>query len=256
MNLRTYISSFVYTQTYHRKLSSKLNSIERELGGGVGNGNGQYATLTAQSTCDILDVWPDFGKASIVLDVGAGLGRFLAHAASYAEPNAVIGVERCPLRALAGKSLLQKAFSSIEPLPSLACSYRIICKSAADLTSIEPASHVFLAWQGWDPASEMAMGKLFKESSTAKVVTIVQHGRSGTSDAEKSVEYMALCGFGEVKEIGRCPVHMVGSGGQLQSFTCLKSNCQSVSVHPNDSGLFSLPEVCIDEGRRSRHKKS
>lgn len=45
---------------------------------------------------------------------------------------------------------------------------------SAQIPSLEPATHIYAAWEGFARGAMESVGKLFNESSTAHAITIVQ----------------------------------------------------------------------------------
>jgi len=93
-----------------------MTSIEKQVGGGEGHpackdSGGTYGTATAKGSVQILASWPNFTSASVVLDIGSGLSRFLMHAAFYHEgdtgPKATIGIESDPVKCRKATSLAE-----------------------------------------------------------------------------------------------------------------------------------------------------
>jgi hypothetical protein len=140
----------------------------------------------------------------------------------------------------------------------------IIHSSIHDILSIEPATHIYLAWQGWHPEDKKAMGRLFALSRTACVVTVVQNYKGVNSSSSlvpisiQLANYMAELGFGEVQMIGvAMTVSLAGSGKHLQAYTFQRSQFVAPKAFVQSQGLYLLPQVsykaCMgSKGVRSR----
>jgi len=111
-----------------------------------------------------------------------------------------------------------------------------------NLESINPATHVYLAWQGFDEPSRRAVAKLFKTSTTAECVTVVQYccGNNIISKEDQMTQTMAELGFGRLQILGeRFPVKLVG-GHQMSGFTFTKLGSQRHSQNDSRTGLLDL----------------
>lgn len=241
-----------------------MNTHETTLGGGSGTGGGAYGTLTLTGTLAILRQWTqhtEFGRTSTVLDIGSGLCRFLMHAICAGNPLASFGIEydvsKC-MKAQGEIDLTMKSIRSSRPadvstyLPTLpVIIHGIISPGNRMINSIEPATHIYAAWQGFHQDDVRVVGELFKQSRTARVITIVQNhkwisSRSPVSAKEQMETFMGERGFGPVVMLGEAmSVHLSGSNSQLQAYTFLKLG--EATLRPGTdsrAGLAALPAFC------------
>lgn len=118
------------------------------------------------------------------------------------------------------------------------------------LKSINPATHVYLAWQGFDEPSRQAVARLFETSTTAECVTVVQYclGNNSMSKEDQMLQAMEALGFGPLQIIGdRITVKLVG-GHEMSGFTFIKLRSQrSRSQKEYKTSLLDLVPFSIDE---------
>ena len=114
---------------------------------------------------------------------------------------------------------------------------------ATQLESIDPATHVYLAWQGFNEVGKAAVAKLFKRSSTAKYVTVVQYCKLGFSSKPKEPQMlmqMIDMGFGNLQLVKeRMDVPLAGNHS-MSGFTFMKSEPSRARAGQSSKTLLDL----------------
>ena len=129
-----------------------------------------------ESILDILE--SNLSESSCLFDVGHGLGIpfYILHNRRLI--NNFIGCEICPLKAWKStemRRILEPFFIKIsKPLSTV--SIKLLCCSVECLanldTGLQPATHVYAAWEGWSPASMEALGTLFSRTPTTMYIYV------------------------------------------------------------------------------------
>eukprot|EP00197_Chlamydomonas_leiostraca_P011735 CAMPEP_0202884102 /NCGR_PEP_ID=MMETSP1391-20130828/40434_1 /ASSEMBLY_ACC=CAM_ASM_000867 /TAXON_ID=1034604 /ORGANISM="Chlamydomonas leiostraca, Strain SAG 11-49" /LENGTH=206 /DNA_ID=CAMNT_0049567231 /DNA_START=54 /DNA_END=671 /DNA_ORIENTATION=+ len=198
-------------------LYSAFLKAENKVGGGEGL-IGIYGSMTQAGTCAIMGAMAEhagMGPDSVLVDIGAGLGRPLLHAVLEQGVKKTYGVELDAVKC-------QKAVPFIQHTSSLLAAEgvtlqqsalpKLICMGAEQLSSLEPATHVYAAWEGFPTEAMLAVGRLFAASPSAKAITVVQRSMR----KEDPAAVMEELGFGPVRCVGPpIQVYMAGSRRQL-----------------------------------------
>jgi hypothetical protein len=162
--------------------------------GGEGTG-GVYGTLSPSDMHRALGYFHaacPFTETSVFLDLGSGIGKPLMYALPWfmhgirrgtapcdtSMPLHLYGVEFDPTKVQKSADFLTSAKHELakEGFHLSGCNQpKIICAGVEELDSIEPASHVFTAWQGFNDEDKTSVGRLFAKSTTAKGLMIVQY---------------------------------------------------------------------------------
>lgn len=195
-----------------KRLYQEIRKIERFIGGGEGY-IGIYGSLTQASTKTVLDLL-DCQHSTCIVDVGAGIGRFLYHALVGYNVCKVIGIEIDPVK-------IQKGLHMLNLLDGKGFLLKHkICFSQGDIENISLDSYkngnvLYCCWEGFPISSKRATGEKFKLSHHMKKVAIVQrHLRK-----ECPIDYMHNLNFGVLKLThGPFPVKMTGGKMQLQVY--------------------------------------
>lgn len=217
----------------HAVLKRVMQRFDRKLGGGAGL-KGMDGSFRFKGFTRIMGMcWKMAGDHCSVVDIGSGLGRLLLMAYwlnpkelqdSYEATEKVYGIEfdeeklkksykfgeKCREAALLAGG--ERLFKRVD-LPTL------IHEDVTNITSLEPATHVYTAWEGMGAALMQHIVELIRRSRTAYVAIFCQHG-AHTTMANHMEGYGGL-GNGW-RAAGRVPVHMSGSGEQLQAFFYIK----------------------------------
>ena len=207
-----------------RPLTPTLAMRQKRLGGGEGV-EGVYGSITRTGTAQVLDALrthAGLDAGSVLLDVGSGLGRPLLHALLHSRVAATYGIE---VDAVKCQKAVPFVDSVARDLGALGIRLdpgslpKFICAPIERIPSIEPATHVYAAWEGFSPDTKASVGRLFRQSSTARAIAIVQRSFRQQDPAEE----MRELGFGDVTLVANAAAKMTGSGRQLQAYCFVKS---------------------------------
>ncbi|MEW5307451.1 MAG: hypothetical protein WDW36_009846 [Sanguina aurantia] len=196
-----------------------MQSIENKLGGGEGV-EGVYGSITQTGMQKVINCLVNnckLGSRSVLVDIGAGLGRPLLHALLDPGVAEVFGVEMDSVKvqkavAFGPQVLRQMDQRGILPLGHRLQPPEIRCASVEQVSSLEPATHAYSFWEGVPASGKEAFGKLFAKSRSLKAVAVVQRAIR----KEDPSTYMSELGFGPLLLLKSFPVNMSGSG---RSFT-------------------------------------
>lgn len=195
--------------------------MQSRLGGGEGV-EGLYGSLRGSHMQRILDCMRahcGLDATSIVVDVGAGLGRPLLHAMVGMGVAGAHGIEVDGVKCLKAAAFLRQAATTLErrgmlppgaalPVPTIEHS------DVQRVRSLDPATHAYSFWEGVPADARLAFGRLMARSTTLRCVAVVQrHMRSPDPAASMDEWY----GFGGLTLVGAFPVAMSGSG-QFQAY--------------------------------------
>jgi hypothetical protein len=233
-----------------------LKSQEKKLAGGAGvGGMGFYGSLELRDFVAILDAMR-LTSDSRLLDVGSGLGIPLMLALQIYGVKEAVGVELDPLTHLKSKVVCQRAADEFGlPMPHLACG------DAAELATLEHATHVLAVWEGWDRRQQPAVATLFNESSTAGCITVV-HAKLGRGDVGA---HLAKLGFVGLQPEPADARSVKCGTTTLAAFTFFKaranvSGCQALfllmlaQAQPNPNASLQGQHVsCTARGRHLAH---
>jgi hypothetical protein len=148
----------------------------------------------------------ELGPSSILVDVGAGIGRPLLHAMLAHGVRDASGIEYDPHTADAaahfGKAV-QREFEKKGGVGTIALP-SIVCGDAAKMGALEPCTHVYACWQGFSPADKAEVARLFNRSRTARCIAVVE-------PSKRDVEgFMASLGFEGISLTQTIPGVMCG----------------------------------------------
>jgi hypothetical protein len=113
---------------------------------------------------------------------------------------------------------------------------KFICAPIEEVGSIEPATHVYAAWEGFSPAAKECIGRLFSRSSTARCIAIVQRGFRARDPAEE----MRELGFGDMTMVSDVAVKLAGSARQLRAYCFVKAE-ERIEHACEQENLVTLP---------------
>lgn len=207
-------------------LYSAMTKAENRLGGGEGL-EGVYGSITRTGTAKVLDALKEHAgldDQSVVLDVGSGLGRPLLHALLHSRVSATYGIEVDAVKCQKAAPFVGSVVKDLEALGGVHRFHpealpKFICAPIERIPSIEPATHIYAAWEGFGPDAKESVGRLFSQSSTARAIAIVQRSFRGRDPAHE----MSELGFGDVTMVANVAVKMAGSGRQLQAYCFVKT---------------------------------
>ena len=191
-----------------------------------------YGSITEAGTARVLralaglgggDAAGALGPGSVVLDVGAGLGRPLLHAAVAAGCSGGIGVEVDSVKCEKAAAFLRLTLArlaacgdpegALERLRGAGGGGRlpaVFCADVGGLRTVEPATHVYSFWEGIPGDARAALGALVRKSRSVRGVAVVQRALRGGRDGAEGA--MAELGFGALRLEASFPVAMSGSG--------------------------------------------
>ena len=190
-----------------------FTGAENKVAGGEGL-VGIYGSLTGASMQRIFSTLKTdcgFNERSVFLDIGAGLGRPLLHAAYVEHVSEVMGIEFDSIKCMkadafaeqVGRVLQERNLIHMPPvIPT------ILCQSIEHVDTIEPATHVFSFWEGipYDMRERVAM--LCRESSTFRSIAVVQRSTPNPTEIMGN-DFVLIDSF---------PVTMSGSGSKFVAY--------------------------------------
>ncbi|KAI7841649.1 hypothetical protein COHA_004669 [Chlorella ohadii] len=207
-----------------RALYSVMQSIENKLGGGEGV-EGLYGSIKRSGMDKVLECMRarcGLDGTSVMVDVGAGLGRPLMHALLEPGIAGARGIEIDRIKCDKAAAFLKQAVAELQrrgvadtglvPPP-------IECSAIENVCSLDPCTHAYSFWEGVPVDGKAAFGRLFAASRTLRSVAVVQ--RAIRTDP---AEYMADLGFGEVELVSSFSVSMSGSGRSFTAYVFNKAN--------------------------------
>ena len=225
---------------------------ETRIGGAEG-AEGFSGSITAPGLGAILDrIKPFMEGGFCFLDVGHGIGRPLYQvlATFPGTVSTLLGCEMCPVKAEKSVKLRGRICEwcadhgmpiSSKALPSHTL-VRFICSAIEHLHSIEPATIVYAAWEGWSTTSMEALGSRFSSATTAVVIVVIQKG-DRTKDIVGSLLEM---GFGHLELLGdNIKVTMCYGHTGLTAY-CLRKRPTGPTpnlVVASEHQLLTLPEL-------------
>lgn len=233
------------------ELSRELSRQETILGGDSGT-QGYGGSLMMGSMGKVLHrLLPDPGCArnAVFLDAGCALGKPLFLALHHGFSKA-FGVELDPNKCVKAITLRERMLAWLlsrgVSLSLEGGNLKVVCSSVAHIPSLEPATHMYAAWQGWSPRDKKALGESFCRSSTTEFVVLVEqnHAPDLTKD-RKFGQFM----FGDVEQVGdRISVQMAHGMTHLSAYVLRKrTQCIGSTAH---SILPGIGELCTSEDER------
>ncbi|KAL6767170.1 hypothetical protein ACKKBG_A38890 [Auxenochlorella protothecoides x Auxenochlorella symbiontica] len=225
-----------------RALYSAMQSIENRLGGGEGV-EGLYGSITCTGTQKVLAAMSKhcgLDKDSVLVDIGAGLGRPLLHALIEPGVKATHGVELDQIKVDKAHAFLKQTAQRLQArglvradmaLPTMQCA---AIEQVAQLTD---CTHAYSFWEGVPPPGRAAFGRLFRSSPSLRGVAVVQ--RAMRTDPEAA---MAAMGFGPLLLRASFPVSMSGSGRSFTAYIFQRSDGGSEEQQPEAAPSTSVPE--------------
>eukprot|EP01026_Neomeris_dumetosa_P056851 TRINITY_DN5207_c0_g1_i4.p1 TRINITY_DN5207_c0_g1~~TRINITY_DN5207_c0_g1_i4.p1 ORF type:complete len:399 (+),score=52.02 TRINITY_DN5207_c0_g1_i4:210-1406(+) len=205
-------------------LYSIMRSYESKLGGGEGT-VGTYGSLSETSMQRILDSMAlhcSLGIDSIMVDIGAGLGRPLMHALVSPGVKAALGIELDHVKVSKAQVLMQETADEMRRRKLLqideAALPRIVCSGVEEVKSLEPGTHAYSFWEGVPVEGRIAFAQLFANSDTLKAVAVVQRALR-----HDPVEVMKGLGFGSLQLVDKFGVKMSGSRNGFTAYIFKRS---------------------------------
>ncbi|KIY96809.1 hypothetical protein MNEG_11153 [Monoraphidium neglectum] len=203
-----------------------MQRAENKVGGGEGV-EGCYGTLTRAGVQQIMESMADvcgLSSSSVLVDIGAGIGRPLLHAMHHPGVGASWGVEIDPVKCSKGRAYVQLVVRDMAGagLPAggggaAAAAPSMVCVAVERLSTLEPATHAYACWEGMPRTAKVAFGALFLASPSLQSVAVVQRAFRRPPQAA-----MQELGFGELDLLKTFPVHLAGSQRQLNAYIFVK----------------------------------
>ncbi|KAG1665493.1 hypothetical protein FOA52_009754 [Chlamydomonas sp. UWO 241] len=221
-----------------------MTSLERKLGGGEGI-EGIYGSITQKGTQRILSSLHHncgLGPDSVLVDIGAGLGRPLLHAMHSHGIKGSFGIELDTVKVAKAHSFISGTLRQMAerglhaphapdaPNGQGPCPPEIHCTAVEDWDTLEPATHAYSFWEGIPADGRRALGRLFVKSRTLRGIAVVQRAMRGNEPAA----LMRELGFGPLMLISNFAVSMSGSGASFQAYMFAK-----VAPHSGIDALLS-----------------
>ena len=165
-------------------LYSLMQSGEARLGGGEGM-QGIYGSITQASMSRVLDALAAetaLGPDSIMLDVGAGLGRPLMHALVSHDIKRAVGIELDDVKVAKARALVRyiDRKNRIDGRQLAPC-IDYVCSDIADAKAVhtDDVTHCYSFWEGLRPDAKEAFGRLVQKSDAVQGVAVVQRAVRG-----------------------------------------------------------------------------
>lgn len=205
-----------------KALYSIMQSIENKLGGGEGV-EGLYGSIKKGGMDRVLECMRQkcgLDARSVLVDVGAGLGRPLMHALLSPGIAGARGIEIDRIKCDKAAAFLRQAIAQLARRGVIQDAQvappEIECSAIERVRSLDPCTHAYSFWEGVPVDGKAGFGRLFAASRTLRSVAVVQRAIRTCP-----VAYMADLGFGELVLVGSFAVSMSGSG---RSFTAYVFN--------------------------------
>ena len=193
-----------------------MQTIERQLGGGEGI-VGMYGSLRPAGMHSILEEM-HLNQRSVLLDMGAGLGRPLVHAVVEFGVAGAIGWELDPIKCEKSKAMMTRLVES--GILSAAKKPIMLLKDAATGRKLpDGTTHVFAFWEGFRYEDREAVGKLWRACPTAEYIAVVQHAIAGVHPEEEMNDLR----FGSVTMLAKLPVSQSGGGSRYTAYIFKKN---------------------------------
>ncbi|GBF93779.1 hypothetical protein Rsub_06111 [Raphidocelis subcapitata] len=209
------------------QLWRSMQRAENKVGGGEGV-EGCYGTLTRAGVQRImaeLAASCGLGRDSVLVDIGAGIGRPLLHAMLHPRVAASWGVEIDPVKCSKGRAyieLVSRDMAGAGLMGDGAAPPSMVCVPVEQLSTLEPATHVYACWEGMPRTAKVALGGLFVAAATIQSVAVVQRAFRRSPLLE-----MREMGFGDLRLLTTFPVHLAGSQRQLNAYILVKEGADA-----------------------------
>jgi len=205
------------------RLYCVMQTKESELGGGEGV-VGVYGSITQAGMHTVLTCMQErtgMGVHSVMVDIGAGLGRPLLHALLEPGIRSGFGMDVDKVKVDKAAEFIQRVASTMSDtygVDMISGERRlpiITCCNIEHLNGMGTATHAYSFWEGIPLVAKQAFGRLFRLSPSLKAVAVVQHAFRGGASASDA---MRTLGFGEVQLVGRFRVCQQYSRSAYQAY--------------------------------------
>ena len=181
---------------------------------------GIYGSITQASMSRVLDALAAetaLGPDSIMLDVGAGLGRPLMHALVSHNIKRAVGIELDDVKVAKARALVRyiDRKNRIDGRQLAPC-IDYVCSDIADAKAVhtDDVTHCYSFWEGLRPDAKEAFGRLVQKSDAVQGVAVVQPAVRG----ESPEQCMHGWGFGSLVLVNTFAVSMAGSGRKMTAY--------------------------------------
>jgi len=197
---------------------------ENSLGGGEGC-EGLYGSITPRNTeilFQSMTKLAGMGSDSVLMDVGSGLCRPLIHALATRRVAACRGVEIDSVKCQKAEAFIELTRRRIKANGmdlNSDFALDVVCSGIENIKTLDPVTHVYSFWEGVPVDARVGLGKLFRESSTARAICVVQRAMRCQSPAGFMSE---AYGFGPLRLVDTRQVSMSGSGRSFTAYVFSK----------------------------------
>ncbi|GLC74854.1 hypothetical protein PLESTF_001564700 [Pleodorina starrii] len=191
------------------KAEKAIYACQAAVGGDEGT-CGLSGSLTAASLGNVLSILTKeaaLGGRSVVVDVGASIGKLLVQCMAQVKVAAAIGIEICDKKVDKAEAVLQMSCAALKDMGGREKDMKVICGSAGQVGALSPPpTHFFAFWQGFNPRDKHTVADLVMRHSSRRAVVIIQEHKK--RDIEQEME---LYGFRGLRLLDTVPVTMSGS---------------------------------------------
>eukprot|EP01024_Parvocaulis_polyphysoides_P035217 TRINITY_DN3116_c2_g3_i2.p1 TRINITY_DN3116_c2_g3~~TRINITY_DN3116_c2_g3_i2.p1 ORF type:complete len:347 (+),score=29.02 TRINITY_DN3116_c2_g3_i2:142-1182(+) len=237
-------------------LYSIMRSYESKLGGGEGT-VGMYGSLSEASMQRVLDslvLHCSMNSSSILVDVGAGLGRPLMHALVSPGVSGAVGIELDQVKVTKAQALIHETAHEMARRELLelreGAMPRIVCSGIEDVSSLDPVTHAYSFWEGVPIEGRIAFGSLFAASNSLQAVAVVQRAVK-----YNPVEVMCGLGFGILQLVDKFGVTMSGSRNGFTAYIFLRTETSNLHQQVGSLDTFRVPLKPYPKRKRIPSKK-
>lgn len=201
-------------------LYSLMTQVERQLGGGEGV-VGIYGSVTKASMERVIQAMvahANLSWRSTLVDIGSGLGRPLAHAATYPGVHHGIGIELDPVKHDKAVAFIARVAAGMRVAGHTRAAHNIenivlVNQSVESRAlALDGCSHAYTFWEGFNQAGKTAVGTLFASNTSLRYITVVQRAM------RDPVGEMQALGFPRLVLLHSLPVTMSGSGRRFHAY--------------------------------------
>lgn len=191
-----------------KKLYSSMQAEERRLGGGEGvcGVYGSIACAGMDRVVAMLKHHAAFATDSVLVDIGSGLGRPLAHVAMDPGVRRGIGIEIDSVKHVKALEFTKRVFAKMQ----LDCDVLLLNKHIKDVLWTD-GTHAYTFWEGFSADDKARVAEFFN-TSNMKHIVVVQRAMRDPCAA------MHDHGFARLRLLDKTPVTMSGSGRAFHAY--------------------------------------
>lgn len=229
-------------------LYAAMRTIEGRLGGGEGV-VGLYGSISQGGCAKVmasLAAKGGLGRDSVLVDVGAGLGRPLLHAMLQCRVRRCFGIEvdavKCSKAEVFMDRALRQVFAKGLVRGRPPARPEVLCAAVEDVATLGEATHAYSFWEGLPPDAKRGLGRLVRASGTLRAFAVVQRGIRGGPGRRGPAEELAALGFGPVRLVDQFPVAMSGSGRGFTAYVFTREAAAAAAgAPPGPAGPAAAP---------------